>query len=119
MKSFIDNIKGTYISAQELYEAFKALQLMTPEELIAFWQTLQFTVETDAMRLNSEDQKKIGYIEKTIVENMINLVGKHPNLKQTFYKIVLERDNKRDPTGIFKLFGTNSDYERFLSDKLK
>ena len=119
MKSFIDKIKGTFISAQELFDTFKALQLMSSEDLIAFWQTIQLTIETEETKLTSDDKKKIGYIEKVIVENMVNLSKKEPSLKEKFYQIVLVRDKKRDPIGMSKLFGANSDYESSLCEKLK
>lgn len=119
MKSFIDKIKGTFISAQELFDTFKALQLMSSQDLISFWQTIQFTIETEEVRLTSDDKKKIGYIEKVIVENMVNLCRKDISLKEKFFEIVLVRDKKRDPIGMSKLFGANSDYESSLSEKLK
>ena len=119
MKSFIDRIKETFISAQELFDTFKALQLMSSEDLIAFWQTIQFTIETEEARLTSDDKKKVGYIEKIIVESMVNLSEKEPSLKGKFYQIVQVRDKKRDPMGMSKLFGANSDYESSLCEKLK
>ncbi|MBP6908671.1 MAG: hypothetical protein KBB75_02515 [Candidatus Pacebacteria bacterium] len=118
MKSFIDKIKGTYISAQELFDTFKALQLMSAEDLISFWQTIQFTIDTAENLLSNEDKKKICYIEKIIVDNMVNLSKKEPSAKDRFYQIVLMRDKKRDPIGLAKLFG-GSDYENQLSEKLK
>lgn len=119
MKDFIDKIKGTFISAQELFDTFKALQLMSAEDLISFWQIIQFTVETEEARLSSEDKKKIGYIEKIITENMVNLSSQDTLLKERFYQIVSKRDQNRDPIGIGRIFFANSDYERILSEKLK
>ena len=50
---------------------------------------------------------------------MVNLSENELSLKEKFYQIVLVRDKKRDPMGMNKLFGANSDYENSLCEKLK
>lgn len=112
--SFLEKIKGTKISAQELYETFKLLQHFEADDLIAFWQTIQFAVEVDEKSLTEDDQKKIGNIERVVVDNMINLVKTNEDLRWRFIEIVHKRDKKRDPLGLFKLF-PKSDFEKALA----
>ncbi len=119
--NFIDKLKGTQITALELFETFKALQLMTKEELTAFWQTIQFTVKTEEKNLNDADKEKIAELEKVIVSNMAYLSKDDTFIQEHFLKMIQERDYHRDPIGLSKVFPSgnfSAPFEDFFKKKV-
>jgi SPX domain protein involved in polyphosphate accumulation len=107
MQSFINKIKGTSITAEELYQFFLKLELMSSEEIIAFWKTIQFTTETNIKGLDNNDKEKIAFLEKEIVRKAKTTMQKDGINFDSFVALVKERDKQRDFMGLTRLFGGN------------